>query len=70
MIKCIGLCVPVEWVEFPHLEPEEPQNWRKRETMQMEQKGQDGEGMGPSALVLKVIVWHKESCGTMPYIFY
>lgn len=39
--------------------------------MQMGQKGEDGKEVGPPALgVLKIIIWHKESCETMPHIFY
>ncbi|KAJ7414383.1 Growth hormone-regulated TBC protein 1 [Willisornis vidua] len=38
------------------------------ESVQMEQKGEDGEEVGPSALGVLKAVWHKESCETMPYM--
>lgn len=49
MVKHSNLCVLGERVDFPHLQSEEPQSWRKRESMQMEQKGEDGEEAGPPA---------------------
>lgn len=69
----MSLCALEEQVNLPHTAVRGASELEEKgESMQMKQKGEDGEEWeGPSALgALGVIIWHEESCETVPHIFY